>query len=310
MNNPRKINPIGRRSFIADTLKTVGAVTLPAALLSVPGIGQANNTASQAAGYTVQDIINIILKEIPGAPFPQTVDTIKSGKPDQQVTGIVTTMFPTINLIKEAIKQQCNFIIAHEPSYYNHADDTNWVAQNEVLKQKIDLLQKNQVAIWRFHDYWHSCKPDGIGYGVLKNAGWLSYYQSGKMVFSIPPVTLKDLVGHLKSSLNIAHLRVIGDLAQTCVRIGLIPGAASGQTQVSLVEKEKPDVLIVGELREWETAEYIRDGRLLGSGTALIVLGHAVSEEPGMEWLVHWLDPKIPGMKIIHVASGDPFTWM
>ena len=44
-----------------------------------------------------------------------------------------------------------------------------------------------------------------------------------------------------------------------------MPGAASGQTQVSFIEKEKPDIMVVGELREWETAEYIRDARLLGS---------------------------------------------
>jgi len=105
-------------------------------------------------------------------------------------------------------------------------------------------------------------------------------------------------------------MRVIGDMGQKCRQIGFIPGAAGGQMQVSLVEREKPDVLIVGELREWETAEYIRDGRLLGGKTALIVLGHAQSEEPGMEWLVEWLKPRIPGVPVTHVASGSPFIWV
>jgi hypothetical protein len=68
--------------------------------------------------------------------------------------------------------------------------------------------------------------------------------------------------------------------------------------------------LIVGEVSEWETAEYIRDANLLGSKIALIVLGHALSEEPGMEWLVEWLQPKLPGTKIIHIPSGNPFTWV
>ena len=76
------------------------------------------------------------------------------------------------------------------------------------------------------------------------------------------------------------------------------------------MEKEKPDMLIVGEVHEWETAEYIRDARMPGSKTSLIILGHSVSEEPGMQFPVEWLQPKIPGMKITHIASGDPFTWV
>ena len=80
--------------------------------------------------------------------------------------------------------------------------------------------------------------------------------------------------------------------------------------QIGLTEREKPVVLIVGELHEWETAEYIRDARQLGSKISLIILGHSVSEEPGMEWLVEWLQPKLPELKITHIASEDPFTWI
>ena len=69
-------------------------------------------------------------------------------------------------------------------------------------------------------------------------------------------------------------------------------------------------MLIVGEVSEWETVEYVRDARLLGHPIALVVLGHAVSEEPGMEYFVDWLQLRLPAMKITHVPSGAPFRWM
>jgi putative NIF3 family GTP cyclohydrolase 1 type 2 len=294
-----------RRKFITDSLKIAGAATF----LTSPVISFAKNIFNEP-GYTIQDVIDIILKEIPGAPFPQTVDTIKSGSADNKVTGIVTTMFATVEVIKQTAELKANFIIAHEPTFYNHTDDINWVPDNSVVKEKKDLLAKNKMTVWRFHDYWHAHKPDGIGYGVLKKAGWTQYYKPGEMVLAVPRTSLKIIIEHLKSSLGIDHVRVIGDLSQTCERIALIPGAAGGQMQISLAEKQKPDVLIVGEVHEWETAEYVRDARAMGSKTALIVLGHSVSEEPGMEYLVEWLQPKVPGIKITHIASNNPFTWV
>jgi putative NIF3 family GTP cyclohydrolase 1 type 2 len=292
-----------RRAFISASLKAAAA----SAALTIPGISLAMPAAYKT--YTVQDIIDIILKEIPGAPFSKTVDTLKSGSANQQVSGIVSTMFATVKVIQEAVRLKANFIIAHEPTFYNHTDDINWVPGSSIVKQKQELLSRNNITVWRFHDYWHSHRPDGIRNGVLKSAGWLPYDQPGKQVIQLPATSLKDLVSHLKSSLQISHLRVIGDLSQSCQRIAIIPGAAGGQAQMSLVEKEKPDVLVVGEVHEWETAEYVRDARLLGSKIALVVLGHSVSEEAGMEWLVEWLQPKIPEIKMTHISSGDPFIW-
>jgi putative NIF3 family GTP cyclohydrolase 1 type 2 len=295
-----------RRTFLAAALKAAGAT----ALLALPGRGFTIDTQSPKITYTVQDIIDIILKEIPGAPFPHSVDTIKSGNAGQKVTGIVTTMFATIKVIEEAARMDANFIIAHEPTFYNHEDDVHWVQHNEVLKKKQVLLEQHQIAIWRFHDYWHSYRPDGIGYGVLKMAGWLPYYQADKKMIQLPAVPLKTLLLQIKKNLGISHMRVIGDPEQICERIALLPGAAGGQRQILLAENEKPDVLIVGEVHEWETAEYIRDARELGTKISLIVLGHGVSEEPGMQWLVEWLGPKLPGLQISHLASGDPFIWV
>jgi putative NIF3 family GTP cyclohydrolase 1 type 2 len=296
----------GRRQFISATFKAAGAT----AFLSLPKFNLAKNISIVKKGYTVQNVIDIILKEIPGAPFAKTVDTIKSGSASNKVSGIVTTMFATVKVIEEAARLNANFIIAHEPTFYNHEDDINFVANNEIVKEKQALLQKNNITVWRFHDGWHAYKPDGILHGVLKNTNWLQYFEPGKRLIKIPAMNFQNVIEHLKSSLGIEHLRVIGNMNQLCERIVIIPGAAGGEMQIGIVEKENPDVLIVGELREWETAEYIRDGQLLGAKTSLIVLGHSQSEEPGMEWLVDWLQPKVPELKITHIASGNSFSWV
>src|ERR1051326_909689 len=144
------MHDLNRRKFIESGLKTAGA----AALLTIPAI----NVFAAGKEYTVQDVIDLILKEIPGAPFKQTVDTIKSGSADAKVTGIVTTMFATVEVIKKAAAQKANFIIAHEPTFYNHTDDANWTGENAIVKQKQELLKQNNITVWRFHDQWHAYK--------------------------------------------------------------------------------------------------------------------------------------------------------
>jgi putative NIF3 family GTP cyclohydrolase 1 type 2 len=290
-----------RRAFIRGAAGVLAALALEPVL--------AKGHSSPARQYTVQEVIDIILKAGGLSVQPGTVDTLKSGTVTQTVTGIVTTMFATVAVIEEAVKRKANFIIAHEPTFYNHSDNTEWVRDNDIVKQKQALLEKHGIAVWRFHDYCHTLKPDAIRYGVARKAGWLSHFSNDTAILTLPVQTLKELAGHLKTSLGITHVRVIGDADKRCGRIALLPGAWGGQRQVSIAEAEHPDVLIAGEVVEWETAEYIRDACRLNKGPALIVLGHAASEEPGMEYVAEWLGPKLPGVKISHVASGDVFSW-
>ena len=167
----RKHNP-GRRNFIRTGLQSIGVTSL----LAIPGLGFTKETGVQETAYTVEEIIQLIIKDIPGAPFPKTVDTIKYGNPKSIVKGIVTTMFPTVEVIQQAILGNANLIIAHEPTYYNGQDNTNWVSDNSIVKKKQELLEKHQIVIWRFHDYCHSMVPDMVGYGILKKMNWLNYF--------------------------------------------------------------------------------------------------------------------------------------
>jgi putative NIF3 family GTP cyclohydrolase 1 type 2 len=259
---------------------------------------------------TVSQVMERIIAEVPGGKLNETVDTLKSGTGDQVVTGIVTTMFATVKVIQAAAKIKANFIIAHEPSFYNHLDDANWVENNPIVKEKKELLEKYQITVWRFHDYWHRMKPDGILHGVLLKTEWLQYNPKEENVFQIPAQPLIDIIRHLKDSLKIPQLRYIGEGSANCSIIALMPGAGGGQNQVKTLIESKADLLIVGESPEWETPEYVRDARALGKSISMIVLGHAYSEEPGMEYLVQWLQPKVPDIKITHIAPGGPFTWM
>lgn len=291
-----------RRQFLQQGL------VLSAGLLAGSSFRQGPYTHHSA--MKVQEVIDLILKEGQISASRDTVDTLKSGDAALPVTGIVTTMFPTVEIIRQAIARKANFIIAHEPSFFNHEDRAGFFARNSVVDEKKALLEKNKIAIWRFHDYCHDIRPDMISYGVARKAGLLPYFKTGSNILEIPPTSLQQLARQFKQKLGIRTVRVMGDLRQSCKTIALLPGAWGSKEHVALIEEHHPDVLIVGESTEWETTEYIRDGLALNKPTSLIVLGHALSEEPGMEWVAEWLSPKLPGIRVQHIPSGDPYTWL
>jgi putative NIF3 family GTP cyclohydrolase 1 type 2 len=289
--------------------KFVGQISIAtAAITATPLLSKANSFFKVDSSYTVGQIMDMFIKTVPNAPFASTVDTLKAGNRDIVVTGIVTTMFPTVDVIRKTIELGANFIICHEPTFYNHVDDVTWLQNDEVYQFKADLLKKHNITIWRNHDYIHSIRPDGVTTGVVAKLGWKEY-QQGPNTFLFQGITLGALIDQLKQKLETPQVRLIGDLNQSIKNVLLMLGAAGGRAQIEAIEKYKPDVLVCGEISEWETAEYVRDARAEGRSIALVVTGHIPSEEAGSAFMAEWLEQRLTGTKITHVVCGNSLSF-
>jgi putative NIF3 family GTP cyclohydrolase 1 type 2 len=302
-NNPG----ITRRKFINCTSTAIAA----GAVLSSSFVSSAASFVKNDETYTVKQVMDLFIKDVPGGALANTVDTLKSGSPNTKVTGIVTTMFATIAVIRKTIDLGANFIIAHEPTFYNHADNTLWLKDDEVYQYKADLLKEHNIAVWRNHDYIHRLVPDGVTMGVLAQLDWQKYADKTiPNILTMPASSLKEIVAHAKAKLHIEKVRYIGDPDQSCTRVLFMPGAAGGQRQIESIAKVKPDVLLCGEMQEWETAEYVRDARAKGDKLSLVVLGHIASEEPGSEFMLSWLKKSVPAIKSTHINCGNSLSFM
>jgi putative NIF3 family GTP cyclohydrolase 1 type 2 len=224
----------------------------------------------------------------------------------------VVTFMPTCQVIDRAVELGANLVIAHEPTFYNGTDKTGWLDGDSTYLAKSDLLRKHGITIWRYHDGSHRQKPDSILAGLIGKMGW--HFDAGSArenIFTVPPSSLRDLARLCKERLGIEMVRIAGDPDMNCARIGILVGAWGGEAQIRLLKETDVDVVICGESPEWETCEYVRDATYLGRKRGLIVLGHANSEEPGMEWVAHWLRGLLPGdIPVTHVPAGDPFRYI
>lgn len=287
-----------RRKFVTDIALTTAVIA------ATPVVTKANTLFNSDDDYTVGQIMDMFIKTVPGAPLENTVDTLKSGSRDMKVTGIVTAMFPTFKVIKKAISLGANFIVCHEPAFYNHTDDVSWLQDDDVYQTKATLLKDNNIAIWRNHDYIHHMVPDPVTTSLVAQLDWKQYQQTSNTFLINPNLTLGQLIKNIKGKLDLDKVRYVGDWNQSCSSILLMPGAAGGKNQIMAIERFKPDVLVCGEISEWETAEYVRDAVAEGKVLGLIVLGHIASEEAGSEYMMNWLRQHLNGIKITHVPSG------
>jgi putative NIF3 family GTP cyclohydrolase 1 type 2 len=302
------MNRLSRREFVR--LSTAGAVASP--FLIQP------STLLRAAAPTAQDLVDRIRTSL-GVPWKSdTVDTFKAGDPSTVVTGVVTTSLATIDVLRRAVKTGANMIITSGPTFYSRTDsplppggrgrgaaapppaDPVFAAKNEFIKQ-------NNLVVWRFSDHWRLRTPDPFGQGLIDALGWAKRpagNASGHI--SVPAVTLEALVADVNARLDArGGMRIIGDPRTRLQTIAVLPGTVP--IQAALTHLPKVDAIIAGEIREWESSEYVRDAVTAGRDKALILVGRTVSEDPGMKLCGQWLQTIMPEAPVRWLSVGDPY---
>ncbi len=257
----------------------------------------------------VKDVIEALTS--PDIEIENTVDGLEFGKPDEIVKGIAVTFLATQEAVCEADKLGVNLIISHEGIFFSHRAKLQELQLNRVFQQKYRTIEENGLAIYRYHDHIHRYLPDAITAGLVKSLGWQAYEIENlpaATICSIPVLTLQEVIHHVKERLGMRFIRVIGDVSMPCRRVGLLVGyRGHGDSAIPLSEEKNLDLLIYGEGPEWETPEYIRDAVLQGKQKAVIVLGHAESEMPGMIYLTETLQEKFPDVPVRFIPQKPVF---
>jgi len=261
---------------------------------------------------TARQIIERIKAQV-GVPWrEQTVDTFKAGDPDTPVTGIATTMMATLEVLQHAAASGRNLIITHEPTFYSHQDGVQTFEQENdaVWADKEKFIREHKLVVWRFHDHWHMRRPDGILQGMTQALGWERYQSAGQpTLYTLPETTVNALAGAMQRKLKIRIVRVVGSADMKVSRVAFLPGASGPVAHRRMLQRNDVEALVIGEVPEWETIEYVGDAAAEGKRKALILLGHIPSEQAGMENCAEWLKTFIKDVPVTFVPASEPF-WM
>lgn len=296
-----------RSAWVFAALLVTAAVAARAAD-PLPPKPAAGAKQQPVARPTARQLVERIKQHLNCPWSEKTVDTFKAGNPDAPVTGVVTTFTATLDVLERAAAAGANFIVTHEPTFYNHLDKNPALEDDPVVAAKRAFIEKHGLIVWRFHDHWHRRTPDGITQGVVEKLGWANYVRPNETtVFALPETTLQNLAEVLKQKLNARVVRVVGKPDMKLTMAGMSLGAAGSATHFRTLQRDDVQVLLIGESPEWETVEYVRDATAAGKAKALVLLGHANSEEAGMENCAKWLKEFIGEVPVTFIPAGDPF---
>lgn len=283
------------------------------------------------------EVIDKILAYHPKLENYEGCDNYKSEGKEDECSGIVSALVPTMEVIEKTVELGCNLLVVHEPIYYQTPDFACWKGnfENKVQKEKEAYIKEHGITIWRDHDHMHAHQPDSIFMGVMKYLGWEEYYNkevSALMpfvyVFDIPECTVAALGEYLKEKIGMNGVRIVGRPEDKMRRVAIVAHLYPNSFMVDEIkedgfyhsydmeimkgmEEADIDAIIPGEVIEWTILSYIRDAAFMGKGKACFNVGHYNMEELGMRYAADWIGELVDHEVPVHyVATGDGWNYL
>jgi hypothetical protein len=161
--------------------------------------------------------------------------------------------------------------------------------------------------VFRLRDHSQARKENDMVTALAAALGWSSRrVKSDDALYDIPAATAEETVDLIRRRLSIrGGLRAVGDRKATIRRVLLHPGPMT--PAIMWQRYSEVDLVVAGEVREWENTFYAADIFTAGEKRALVTVGRVVSEDPGMRACAEWLKTVVKEVPSNWIGAGDPY---
>lgn len=240
--------------------------------------------------------------------WAKTCDTFKAGSPDTEVKGIAVSWQSTWPALKQALAQDCNLFVTHEPTYYNHWDNDPKFFEYEHARAKREFIEKNGLVIYRCHDVWDIMPRIGVldswcrGLGFENPVATRKYYAAFRCQTTLgePAARVRERTAPIGQS----HVLAIGDLRQRVSCVALGTGAITDVPQMAAMGADAALVSDDGS-SYWKWGSWAID-----RGMALLAVNHATAEEWGIENLSQHIAETFPGVPVRFLPHGCGYQFV
>ncbi len=244
---------------------------------------------------TVNELLNE-LKSSALSLIEPTCDKVLVGDGENQVGKIAVCFNLSAKMLDKIVEWGANTIISHEGVFGSIDRATDNIREYDLKKKEI--LEKNGITLFRFHDHAHNRDSDYIHAGFIKALGLEleKEYPTTKFARAIytlkTPMTVEEIAKLALKNVNLKLGRVVGDkttlVKKVCLALGWVD-------LFSGTDMHRPDceLIISGEVgSELYCQYYMRDANYYGNKQCLLLLGHIGGEISGMKYFAEELKEK------------------
>ena len=285
---------LARRQFLAGL--SIGA--------GYTALGKRAIAASEEP-LKVKDVVEHFLSRSPWVNRDNTVDRVIIGDAEKKVDKCIVTWMPSFKALRKMVEQGIDFMICHEPTFWNHRDKR---PTDPTGLEKIRFIEKHDIVVVRNHDCWDRWPKIGIpsAWGQFLGLGPkpAKIHDGAYHRYDIEPTGLDEFakrVARRCAKIGEPMVQVTGDGQRPVSRIGIGTGCIC---DIPTYRKMGCDCSIVVDDggNYWSSIQHAADG-----GHPVIRVHHGVAEEPGMVTLTNYINTNIGGLRAILLPHGSTF---
>lgn len=237
----------------------------------------------------------------------RSVDRVIYGDPAATVRAIAVAWMPYSSTIVAAAEAGANLLVVHEPTFYHHWDLDAEPVDAAQVEAKRRLLDEHGITVVRCHDVWDAMPGIGIPFA------WGEFLGLGELVTSVrhynvyrvpmqPAGAVARRIAARTAALGQEQVAFYGDPERPVSTVGLGTGCISDPFALYGLGADLA-ISVDDVVRAWVAGEWCRD-----TGRPLVVVNHAVSEEPGMATLARFLGERFPLIPVTHLRQGLTYS--
>ena len=192
-----------------------------------------------------------------------TRDHILIGTDETEIKSVIVCWVATLDVINKAVKNYCHLIISHENPFYMASTSLPTVVLH-AQKEKMKLLNDNNITIYRCHDLWDLYPKYGVRDQWAKTLGFdFDLKKSNKVI----------------------------------KKVGIGTGAC---TDIFEMYENNVDACIVSDdgINNWVNVQWAMDHNL-----PLLVINHLTSEAPGIKELSNYLSKHFTDIQFEYINN-------
>lgn len=173
------------------------------------------------------------------------------GNENNEVKNILFSLDLTNEAIEEAIKNECNLIIAHHPFVFTPLTK---ILENDEKGSLIYNMVKNNISLIAMHtnmDLGFNGVADTLCEMLELKQSNIGIHQKNEYIRCgiIDEITVGDFAIKLKNTFNLNGVKIAGDLNRKITKVGILGGSGAHESDIDRAIEEGCQCYVTGEIK-------------------------------------------------------------